>query len=314
MTPTVSVVVATHNRAARLEALLASLRAQTFRDFEVVVCDDASTDSTPAVLAGAVGLELHWTRHDHAGGPARARNAAWRAARGRLVAFTDDDCVASPGWLQAGVDAWGEDPERFVQGSVGPIAGERHRLGALSYTIIIDGPSPMYECANIFYPRALLERLGGFDERYPRPSGEDCDLGWRAREAGASPVYEARARAEHAVVEIGVRGYLRRLWGWSDAMRAYRDHPQLREHLHHGVFWNLSHYLLARALLGFGLSRYRWAWPLSLWLARWFLAYEVAESRKHAGTPWLAPWWVVRDVVEIAACVRGSLRYRVVVL
>jgi glycosyltransferase involved in cell wall biosynthesis len=314
VSPTVSVVVATHNRAQRLEALLESLRAQTFRDFEVVVCDDASTDPTPGVLADPGGLALVVLRNDVAGGPARARNRGWRAARGELIAFTDDDCVASPGWLEAGVRAWGGDPACFVQGAVAPIAAERHRLGAFSYSIRIDGPTPVYECANIFYPRALLTRLGGFDETYPRPAGEDCDLGWRAREAGARPLFAAAAGVEHAVVELGVPGYLRRLWGWSYAMQPYGRHAGLRAHLHEGIFWNLSHYLFARAALGAVLARHRWAWPLSLWLARWFVAYEIVESREHAGTPWLAPWWVVRDAVEIAACVRGSLRYRTLVL
>lgn len=314
MTPVVSVVVATHNRAERLAALLASLREQTFRDFEVVVCDDASTDATPQVLADADGLALTVVRHEAAGGPARARNAGWRAARGDLVAFTDDDCVATPGWLEAGVRAWRAQPGAFVQGAVGPIEEERERLGAFSYTILVEGPTALYECANVFYPRALLERVGGFDESHPRPAGEDADLGWRAREAGATPVFAGDARVAHAVVELGARGYLRRLWQWSYAMQPYARHPGLRAHLVHGLFWNLSHYLLARALLGAVLARRRWAWPLSWWLAKWYLAYERAESRKHAGTPWLAPWWVVRDVVEVAACVRGSVRYRTVVL
>ena len=312
--PTVSVVVATRNRSERLRALLASLRAQTFTDFEVVVCDDASTDATPEVLAGAHGLDVVVVRNAVASGPARARNAGWRAARGALIAFTDDDCEASPGWLEAGVRAWRADPATFLQGPVGPIESERDRLGAFSYTILIEGPTPVYECANIFYPRELLERLGGFDETYPRPAGEDCDLGWRAREAGARPAFAPDARVAHAVVELGARGYLRRRWQWQYAMQPYGRHPGLRAHLVDGLFWNLSHYLLFRALLGAALARRRWAWPLSWWLAKWFFAYERAESVKHAGTPWLAPWWAVRDVVEVAACVRGSVRYRTLVL
>lgn len=314
MAPLVSVVVATRNRADRLAALLESLRHQTFVDFEVIVCDDASTDGTPDVLAAPSGVALRTLRHDAPRGPARARNAGWLAARGGLIAFTDDDCVAMPDWLQAGVDAWGGDPERFVQGSVGPIAAERDRLGAFSYTILVEGPTPNYETANMFYPRALLERLGGFDETFPRPAGEDVDLGWRARGTGARPAFASDARVEHAVVEIGMRGYLRRLWGWQDVIRNYADHPELREYLHAGIFWRLSHYLLVRALIGLGLLRWRWAWPLAMWLGKWFATYEIAEARKHAGTPWLAPWWVARDVVETAACARGSLRYRVLVL
>ena len=95
MSPLVSVVVATHNRAARLAALLESLQQQTLEDFEVVVCDDASSDDTQDVLARPWQLDLRHVRRDVAGGPAKARNAGWRAARGRLIAFTDDDCVAS---------------------------------------------------------------------------------------------------------------------------------------------------------------------------------------------------------------------------
>lgn len=308
-------VVATRNRAARLRALLDSLAAQTLPSerFEVVVCDDASTDDTPAVLAEQRPLALRAVRHPVAGGPARARNSAAAVTGGRLIAFIDDDCVAQPGWLQAMVDAWGGDPRRIVQGPVGPSPSERHRLGAFSYTIVVDGPTKNFECANVCYPRALFERLGGFDESY-RLTGEDCDLGWRALAAGAEHRFAPAAHVHHAVVQLGASGYLRRLWSWSDAMRPYADHPELRRHLHAGVFWNLSHLLLTRAALGLLLARHRWAWPLAAWLGRWYLAYQIAESRAHAGTPWLAPWWVVRDVVEMAACVRGAVRYRVLVL
>jgi glycosyltransferase involved in cell wall biosynthesis len=306
-------VVATRNRAARLNALLESLDLQTFRDFEVVVCDDGSTDGTAEILAQPRDFELLTVSTSGGLGPARARNRALDVARGELIAFTDDDCVAGPDWLEAGVEAWGGDANRFVQGAVAPIAAERHRLGAFSYSIVVAGPTPNYECANVFYPRALLDRVGGFDDTYAR-TGEDCDLGWRVRAAGGRPVFAADARVEHAVVHLGVRGYLRRLWSWSYAMRPYADHPQLRSHLHHRVFWNFSHYLLVRALLGALLARRRWAWPLAYWLGKWFVAYEIAESRAHAGTPWLAPWWVVRDVVEMTACARGAIRYRAPVL
>ena len=314
MTPRVSVVVATHNRAERLAALLDSLTAQTFSDFEVIVCDDASTDHTAEVLERPREYPLRVVRTERAGGPARARNRAIGAATGDLIAVTDDDCVATPSWLEAGVRAWGGRPDRFVQGSVGPIESERDRLGPYSYSIFVNELTPNFEGANMLYPRALIQQLGGFDETFPRAAGEDADMGWRAKAAGATPVFEPEARVEHAVVELGPRGTLRRLWNWSYAMRAYALHPQMRKTLYHGLFWNLSHYLLLRALLGAVLARRRWAWPLSWWLAKWFLAYERAESRAHAGSAVYAPWWAVRDAVEVAAVVRGALRYRAPVL
>lgn len=316
MKPEVSVVVATRNRAARLAALLGSLRHQTLAPerFEVIVVDDGSTDATQDVLAEPGGLRLRSIRLESGGGPARARNQGIAAAEGDLVALTDDDCIAHPGWLEAGLRAWAGDPHRFLQGAVTPIRAERERLGAFSYTIRIEAATPVYECANIFYPRALLQRAGGFDETFPRPAGEDTDLGWRVRAIGGRPAFAADAHVEHAVVEVGPRGMLRRLWQWSYAMQAYARHPGLRDTLHYRLFWNFSHYLLARTVVGALLLRWRWAWPLWAWLARRYVAYELAQSRKHAGTGWLAPWWVVMDIVETAACIRGAMRYRVLVL
>src|SRR4051794_81325 len=93
--PAVSVVVATHNRADRLRALLASLRTQA-RDRArcgVVVVADGSDDATAAVLAEEEPrgeLDLRVLRQDPPAGPAVARDAGWRAARGALIAFTDD--------------------------------------------------------------------------------------------------------------------------------------------------------------------------------------------------------------------------------
>src|SRR5688572_297385 len=101
--PAVSVVIPTHNRAGRLAAQLESLRAQTTRDFEVIVVDDGSRDGTPEVLAAQIargGFDLRAIRHDAPQGPATARNAGWQAARAPLVAFTDDDCISHPGWLE----------------------------------------------------------------------------------------------------------------------------------------------------------------------------------------------------------------------
>jgi glycosyltransferase involved in cell wall biosynthesis len=98
--PQVSVVVATRDRARRLDALLSSLCSQTLPadDFEVIVVDDGSRDATQEVLArhaSAGGLQLSSVRHAESQGAAAARNAGWRRARAPLIAFTDDDCTPS---------------------------------------------------------------------------------------------------------------------------------------------------------------------------------------------------------------------------
>src|SRR5262245_61414849 len=111
----VSVVVPTYRRAANLPRLVAALEAQTLPAdrFEVVLVDNGSDDDTPAVLAElAASTRLHLVplRIDVNEGPARARNAGWRASSAPLVAFTDDDCVPRPDWLEQVVATAGSVP------------------------------------------------------------------------------------------------------------------------------------------------------------------------------------------------------------
>jgi glycosyltransferase involved in cell wall biosynthesis len=90
--PRVSVVIPTFNRARDVGRCLEALTRQTFRDFEVLVCDDGSKDNTREIVEGFTGrldLQYHWA--ENFGGPARPRNAGLSLARGEYVAFLDSD-------------------------------------------------------------------------------------------------------------------------------------------------------------------------------------------------------------------------------
>lgn len=106
--PTVSVIMAAYNGAALIEETLASLKAQTFTDFEIVVVDDKSTDDTLAVLRRWDDPRLRVIEAEVNGGPVRARNIAVAAARGRYLAALDQDDISLPerfarqvAWLDA---------------------------------------------------------------------------------------------------------------------------------------------------------------------------------------------------------------------
>ena len=104
--PTYSVIVPTYKRRAALERCLAALDAQTLaRDrFEVIVVDDGSP-APPRETVARVATSLNVRLIEQANaGPASARNAGARAARGEYVVFTDDDCCPAPEWLAA-IDA-----------------------------------------------------------------------------------------------------------------------------------------------------------------------------------------------------------------
>lgn len=312
--PAASVVFATHNRADRLRALLRSLREQTLgpENFEVVVVDDGSSDETPEVLAeeqSAGILRLRTLRHERPAGPAAARNAGWRAAQAPLIAFTDDDCRATPQWLEAGIAAFEGSRTRVVQGRTDPDPLEASNDGPFARTLRVHSLGPYYQTCNVFYPRPLLEGANGFDEvTFTVPGGEDADLAWRCFAAGADSVFADQAVMQHAVHQLGPVGKLKVAWRWHETMRIYARYPELRSTLTYGVFWKKSHYLLVRAALGFLVPRR--LLPIRSWCFAPLAPAYLERARAEGGAVWAAPYFVIHDAVELAAVVRGAIRYR----
>jgi len=179
MAPLVSVIIPTYNRAALVAAAVASVKAQTYRDFEIIVVDDASTDGTFEALT--TGREFRVLRHPHRRGVAAARNLGVAAARGEWLAFLDSDdlwlpdklarqflllegqpelrlCQTDETWVRRGVRVNKPAAHRKVAGQI--------FLPSLGRCMI----SPSAVMLN----RRLLEDHGGFDETLP--AAEDYDL------------------------------------------------------------------------------------------------------------------------------------------
>lgn len=309
----VSVVVPTRNRAERLRGLLGALERQTLAPdrFELVVVDDGSEDETPRVLAEA-GMSAAFAIdvvQGRGAGPAAARNAGWRRASGPLVAFTDDDCEPDPGWLEAGGSAVCSSAVGVVQGRTRPIEREAKHLGLRTRTKWIDGPGPWYQTCNIFYPRELLETLGGFDEGFTRPFGEDVDLAWRALERGALVSYEPAALVHHAVEELDPLEYVLSGLRDPDEARIFKNHPGLRREVRRlGLFKADFHALLPLAGIALAGSG---RWSRLSGLAVPYLAHVALRLRGAQARPAEAPLVVARDVLELVSAVRGAIRHRV---
>ena len=135
------------------------------------------------------------------------------------------------------------------------------------------------------------------------------DLALRAIERGVEPVFAPEAGVRHAVEPIGVRGLLRISSRWGPAVRVYAEHPQARENLYRGRFWNVWHYLLWRSLLAI-------AGPG--WLRRLIVARHLISLRKRAhelgGGDWAIPVLLLDDAVECLAIARAAICYRTFVL
>lgn len=310
--PQISVVVATRNRPDSLRALVASLARQTLErsGFEIVIVDDCS--DAPLTDLGADGLEPKVLRHDTPRGPAAARNTGWRAASAPLIAFTDDDCEASAGWLEAMLRAARQSDELIVQGRTEPI--DPKRVHPLTKTMAVRGPTGLFETCNVVYPRALLERASGFDESFRHACGEDVELGWRALSIGARSEFAGDALVYHTVSQPSLRSAVAGTWKWTDGVRVIAQYPDLRVMLVGGIFWKPTHPRLILALAGFGfMSQLA---PRAALLAT--VPYVAYYARLYRASPQRGvrsfPSHVAIDLCELVTMVAGSVRHRTLML
>lgn len=184
-----TIVIPTHNRAGLLRRCLAAIAPCRGEGVELVVVDDGSTDETPTVLeeAYAQGLVDQVLRNPVARGPATARNRGWRAGRGKIIAFTDDDCETGSGWARVLLEALrGADAQ--IAGVGGVVRPARTGLISDYMTLhrILEPPRSLsyLVTANSAFRRSALEQIGGFDEAVSTPGGEDPGLCMALRRLG----------------------------------------------------------------------------------------------------------------------------------
>lgn len=188
-TPCVSVVLPTFNRDALLSRSIASVLAQTFNDFELIVVDDASTDSTEDIVKGFHDARIRYERLPTNVGGAEARNVGIRLARGKYIAFQDSDDEWLCSKLEVSVRKLEESPSvgflfsAFLQvWSSGcrrmPIWSGLDQVRSIPESLlwrnVVDTPT-------LVVKTHFLDKIGGFDSAMPRY--QDWDLALRLSSA-----------------------------------------------------------------------------------------------------------------------------------
>jgi O-antigen biosynthesis protein len=213
----VSIIVPTWNGRDYVSACLTSLLGQDYRDFEVIVVDNASEDGTPRIIAqGYPGVRLLCNERNL--GFAGGVNVGIRASGGDIVILFNQDAVAEPGWLSAMAAGIMAKPNIGVAGCKIYLQAEKGRLWHTGTTIepprmqpTLRGDREMdhgqydsvaeVECvvgAAMAVRRCVFDEIGLFDEDYFFYL-EDTDLCMRARAAGYQVVYLPNAVARHHV-------------------------------------------------------------------------------------------------------------------
>jgi len=324
----VSVVIPAFNRAPLLDRTLDALESQTYPSAltEVIVIDNGSTDDTAARLsARRPQWALHVLHNRENQTAAGARNQGVAVATGDVIAFTDSDCRPTPTWLEALLAGF-EDDIDIVQGRTAPDPTQPYE--PLSRSQSVPCEYGLYETCNIGYRRAVLASIDGpFSRDMPNAMdrlvgthigeqafGEDVDLAWSAKRAGARSRFAATAIVHHHVFPPDVTYLFRRSALVAGFPLLLRRHPPLRRaFLWKGLF--VGPHRLDTWLLLAGVS-VAGRWPRqSVLLALPWAWHRVqphrpgARARVHA-----LPILLSRDVVESAALVYGSLRTHRVVL
>lgn len=322
--PAVSVVMATAGRRVGLLWALDALAAQELPDgatYEVLVVHTAGPPDEPLQAAAEHPLVTAGIARivaDPAAYASGKRNAGWRAARAPLVAFTDDDCRPRPDWLAAFLRAHAAEPTAFLQGGAA-IDPDQERIALRAPRPRLQTftpPTAWAELCSAAVPRAALEHVGGLDETFER-AGEDTDLAWRLRDAGAPWLGVPGAVVDHAVETPGLLGALRVAARFVDAPRLVRRHPRMRGHYAARVFWSPAHAWLLLAGAGVVRAACRRE-PLALGLAAPWLAWHGTRyGRTPRGVARAAtelPGDAAIDAAQFAAFAMASARERTVVL
>lgn len=314
--PEISVVIPTLNRETRVAFALEALAAQTLdRDrFEVIVV--RAPDGPAGHLTQAPpDLDVQFLRSEITG-PAAQRNVGWRAATGRLIAFTDDDCRPEPDWLEQLLAAEAGD-QTILQGMTLVDPEERHLLHGFARSMEVYEPDRWAPTCNIAYPRALLERVGGFDESFTDAWGEDTDLALRSIESGANQVWVHEALVHHAVLPRRLSGAL------SDAVRRSNihivlvRHPSQRRELDMRLFTKRRHAWVLLGLAGLPFARRLPLLAIAAWIP-WLRTYDPGPGWTVARVAWwfgiFLPRHLLVDATELGAMAASSVKYRTPVL
>jgi hypothetical protein len=231
----------------------------------------------------------------------------------------DDDCVAQPGWIAAGLRAI--DGADLVQGSTRPEV----EVGPYDRTMWVDPPTWLWESCNLFVRRDAAERVGGFDEEWNAAGrvgdqyGEDVQWGWRMIRAGAIPGVATDALVLHAVYPRGFAGYVRYRAGLRHFPHIFRSTPEARRVFYRRYFVDRRHVVLT-VCVGVGIL----AWGahaagkhrLGAVGGGLAIAGYLSALRGHLMAGDLGGAWedlrhrAPREAVEFGSALYGSLRWR----
>lgn len=263
-----SIIIPTYNRPEQLSACLDALVRLDYPpdQFEVIVVDDGGkTPLQNIVRPFSSRVEVTLITQNNAG-PAAARNAGAAKARGRFLAFTDDDCEPASNWLRSFAGRFADAPECAIAGrTINKIpsnfwatASELSTVHLHKYYNADSADGRFFTSNNLALPADLFRRIGSFNARFSSAGGEDRELCDRWVHYGLKVVYVPEAVVYHAHA-MTLPSFMKQHFRYGCAasrfhqIRAARSRDPLRIEPY-SFYWDLlrisfSHERVRRALL-----------------------------------------------------------------
>ncbi len=198
----ISVIVPAYNAEKTIKGCLDALLNQDYNgNYEVIIVDDGSTDSTAEIISGYPSIRL--IRQQNAG-PAIARNRGAFEAKGDIIFFTDSDCVPEKDWLRMMSEPFGQD--KLVVGVKGIYkTGQREiaaRFVQLEYEDKYDRMKKgktidFIDTYSAAFKREVFTEMNGYDTSFPVACAEDIELSYRISSKGYKMVFNPNAIVYH---------------------------------------------------------------------------------------------------------------------
>ena len=250
-----SIIVPTFNRPGPLKACLQALKqlqsppgqsAQTW--FEVIIVDDGSALPVDAVVAPYQScLTLSLVCQANAG-PAAARNTGAARAKGRYLAFTDDDCRPAPNWLLVLAQQFQHTPTGAVSGrKMNALTDNMYAATSQAITDVVyayfnadQNQAQFISTSNLALATESFRAIGGFNEAFSCLGAEDRELGDRWQQQGHPIIFAPEAVVQHAH-DLGLRSLWRQHFNFGRG--AFRFHQARQQRGASGLKPDLRFYL-----------------------------------------------------------------------
>jgi glycosyltransferase involved in cell wall biosynthesis len=295
--PYFSVIIPCYNRKRELNRALESLCVQTFKDFDVLVCDDGSTDLTRDVVASFTGkMAVTYLREENWGGPARPRNNGLKVARGEWVCFLDSDDWWYPEKLATvfafthKADVIHHDCAVFDSSGKKFLQMRGRQLKKPVFIDLMTGWNALYT-STVCVKKTILDSVGGFSEDRALIAIEDFDLWTRISRVTDLFIHIPRILGAYWTdggnISVFSEKSIARETAFYERFSVYlvseerREAAKMLSYRKGIILWHLGHNTESRKMFvnALGTKRFR-TWLLApLWITATFFIHKKAGRR-----------------------------------